>query len=324
MQALRLGRFAVLAACACIPGLLEGQSAIDPSVAPRAAVMAHNGQRTEATDMLGRYLATAPYDAAAWLELGRLYLDESREWHLRHHDGDPTGGVLLDFATAAFDQALELPTDSGPLLRAEVEVDRAAAFLEKVGWIRLQAEYVIPPELAAPTYVVEFGRNVISSCPVGGVLVTGPELETIAVWTAALSDRVRGDLMLIDPSRWADAKYREAVSDVLGTSGGLSVRAALTKVSAKRPVCLAPGSEVELPPEVMVVPVRLVRVAGPPAPEAPDHLRVTALVEIELAHPSAVSGELIELYRAAARYNPSLCSGLLLPLGTRSREACGR
>ena len=324
MKALRLGRFAALAACGFIPGILEGQAAIDPSVAPRAAAMAHHGQRTEATDMLGRYLATAPYDAAAWLELGRLYLDENRDWHLGHHDGDPTGGVLLDFATAAFDQALELPTDSGPLLRAAVEADRAAAFLEKAGWIRLQAEYVIPAELAAPGYVVEFGRNVISSCPVGGVLVTGPDLETIAVWTAALSDRVRGDLMLIDPARWADAKYREAVSDVLGTSDGLSVRAALTKVSAKRPVCLAPGSGVELPPEVVLLPMRLVRVAGPLAPEAPDHLRVTALVEIELTRPSAVSGELVELYRTAARYNPSLCSGLLIPLGTRSREACGR
>jgi hypothetical protein len=324
MLALRLGRAFTLAACTLIPGILEGQSAIDPAVAPRAAAMARNGQRTEATDMLGRYLATAPYDAAAWLELGRLYLDENREWHLRHHNGDPTGGVLLDFATAAFEQALELPTDSGPLLRAAVEVDRAAAFLEKAGWIRLQAEYVIPPELAAPTYVVEFGRNVISSCPVGGVLVTGPDLETVAVWTAALSDRVRGDLMLVDPSRWADARYREAVSDALGTSDGLSIRAALTRVITKRPVCLAPGSAVELPPEVTLIPVRLVRVAGPPAPEASDHLRVTALVEVELTHPSAVSGELMELYRIAARYNPSLCSGLLLPLGTRSREACGR
>lgn len=274
--------------------------------------------------MLGRYLATAPYDAAAWLALGQLYLEASREWHLRHHDGEPTGGVLLDFAGAALDQALELPNDSGPLLRVAVEVDRAAAFLERAGWIRLQAEYALPDEVALPGYVLEFGRNLIASCPVGGVLVTGTDLETTAVWGAALTDRVRGDLMLVDLSRWDDGRYREAISEALGTSEKLSPPAALGRVGATRPVCLGPGSIMDLSPELTFRALRLVRVIGPPAPESPEPLRVTALISVDLSRPGAVSGEVVELYRSAARYNPLLCSGLLLPLGTRSREACGR
>jgi len=324
MQATPFGRLAALAGILVVPTLLQGQSAIDPSIAPRAAAMARQGQRTEATDMLGRYLATAPADAAAWLELGRLYFVASREWHLGHHDGEPNGGVLLDFASAAFDQSLELPNDSGPLLRVAVEVDRAVDFLERAGWIRLQAEYAIPAEVTPPGYVIEFGRNLISSCPIGGVLVTGNDLETTAVWGAELTDRVRGDLVLVDLSRWGDGRYRDAVSEALGTSDGLSAPVALAQLSTKRPVCLGPGSTVEFSPELTFRAVRLVRVAGPLAPESPDHLRVTALVTVELGQPGAVSGEVVELYRTAARFNPSLCSGLLLPLGTRSREACGR
>jgi len=306
------------------PALLHGQGAIDPSIAPRAAAMARQGQRIEATDMLGRYLATAPYDAAAWLALGQLYLEASREWHLRHHDGEPTGGVLLDFASSALDQSLELPNDSGPLLRAAVEVDRAVAFLERAGWIRLQAEYAMPEDVMAPGYVVEFGRNLIASCPIGGVLVTGSDLETTAVWGAALTDRVRGDLMLVDLSRWNDGRYREAVSEALGTSDGLSAAAAIGRVSATRPVCLGPGSSLDLSADVVLRAMRLVRVVGPPAPESPENLHVTALVAVDLARPGAVSSEVVELYRSAARFNSSLCSGLLRPLETRSREACGR
>src|SRR5512143_3597240 len=90
-----------LAGFAAVPGLLAGQAAVDPSVAPRAAQMALAGQRTLATEMLGQYLATAPDDGRAWLELGRFYILDSRDWHHRRHLGDPPGSFFLDFAATA-------------------------------------------------------------------------------------------------------------------------------------------------------------------------------------------------------------------------------
>ena len=72
------------------PGSVR-RAAIDPNVAPRAAALEREGERQMAIDMLGRYLATAPDDGRAWLQLGRFYLFDARDWHLHGHRGDPTG-----------------------------------------------------------------------------------------------------------------------------------------------------------------------------------------------------------------------------------------
>ena len=69
-----------------------------------------------AIDLLGHYLATAPDDGRAWLQLGRFYLFDSRDWHLHGHRGDPDGLLYLDFAATALDQAVRLSVDSGVVL----------------------------------------------------------------------------------------------------------------------------------------------------------------------------------------------------------------
>jgi hypothetical protein len=48
------------------------QGAIDPNVAPRAAALEREGERQMTIDLLGHYLATAPDDGRAWLQLGRF------------------------------------------------------------------------------------------------------------------------------------------------------------------------------------------------------------------------------------------------------------
>ena len=64
MPALSTRRFSALLGSLLLPGSLVAQAAVDPSVAPRAAAMERHGSRVEATERLGRYLATAPDDGA--------------------------------------------------------------------------------------------------------------------------------------------------------------------------------------------------------------------------------------------------------------------
>lgn len=309
---------------ASVPVLLTAQAALDPSVAPRAAQLARAGDPARATEMLGRYLATAPDDGSAWLELGQLYLADSRAWHREGHDGDPEASLLLDFAATALDQSLRLPTDSSALLRAMIEVERAAVAVEETGWGAVRASFGLARGAAPPTFVVEIGRNLVNSCPVGGVLVTGSDLETVAAWSAVLGAPSRGDLVLLIAARFADdSVYRGRMAQALEISAP-TIRAALVAASARRPVCLSPGTDATILPPGQLAIVRLVRVSGPVAPEVSDPLSIRDLLEAEQSHPDAVTDEVLSLYREAARYNPLLCASLLAPFGARVRAGCGR
>ena len=99
-RALAVGALGVLLALAGAADA-SAQGAIDPNVAPRAAALEREGERPMAIDLLGRYLATAPDDGRAWLQLGRFYLFDARDWHLHGHHGDPDGLLYLDFAATA-------------------------------------------------------------------------------------------------------------------------------------------------------------------------------------------------------------------------------
>ena len=123
---------ALLTLAGAAPGV-RGQAAIDPNVAPRAAALEREGERQMAIDLLGRYLATAPDDGRAWLQLGRFYLFDAREWHLHGHRGDPGGQLYLDFAATALEQSIRLSVDSGLVFRGLTEVERALIFLEESG-----------------------------------------------------------------------------------------------------------------------------------------------------------------------------------------------
>lgn len=317
-------RLVALAGMAALPASLLAQAAIDPSVAPRAAAIANAGQRARATEMLGHYLATAPDDGAAWLQLGRIYLVDGREWHQDGHEQESPGPLFLDFAATALDQALRLPTDSSQLLRAQVEVERAALVAEAEGWPAVQRTG-IGRASPAPLFVLELGRNLLNSCPLGGVLVTASDLETIGVWTVALSGRERGDLVLLLPARYReDSVYRASMAAALAIQPVLPLADALTLIASRRPVCLTPATAEADLPRAELVPLKLLRVAGPAAPEFTAPLTVIDLAATVLARPTALSREAVAEYQGAARYNPLLCVSLLVPLGARPRDACGR
>jgi hypothetical protein len=176
-----------------------------------------------------------------------------------------------------------------------------------------------------PTYVAEVGRNLVNSCPVGGVLVTGTDLEAVAAWSAALEDRAREDLVLLLAQRFVmDSLYRLRMAQALGIAPDSTTRAALTDLSLRRPVCLSPATDTAATPLARLTAVRMVRIAGAATPESSDPLSVVELLEASFAHPDAVSSEVLGLYREAARFNPLLCSSLLAPLGAPGRDGCGR
>ncbi|HWA14973.1 MAG TPA: hypothetical protein VG817_00970, partial [Gemmatimonadales bacterium] len=198
-----------------VPTSLLAQAAVDPSVAPRAAAMASQGARAEATELLGQYLATAPDDAAAWMELGYFYLLDSRSWHRNGHRGDPTGPLFLDLAATALNESLRLPSDSSRFLRTLVEVDRLALISETMGWSRGIVAGVTE-EVLPPGHVLEAGGNLVNSCPIGGVMVVGTDLEAAGILGVLTLRHDRGDLIFLLPMLYMqDSVYRAQMAAAL-------------------------------------------------------------------------------------------------------------
>ena len=303
-----------LGLAAAINGQVLAQAAVDPNVAPRAAALERQGERQLATEMLGRYLATAVDDGRAWFQLGRFYRLDAADWHARGHTGDPDASIYLDFAVTALDQAARLMVDSGAVYRTYVEVDRAVVFLEDSGWASTREHFSWTAAPALPGYLVELGLNLLASCPAGGVLLTGDDLETAVVWHALLARRARPDLVTLRPDLYAtDARYRARVAAALGVDPTLAVQAALAKASGSRTICLAPGADAAALPSAEWRPLRLVRVDRD-APAPSDPLSLASYIEAVRRGPSDWSRATRDVYGAAARWNALLCGGLLRQL----------
>ena len=304
-----------------MPALLGAQAAIDPNVAPRAAALEREGERPMAIDLLGRYLATAPDDGRAWLQLGRFYLYDAREWHLHGHRGDPDGPLYLDFAATALEQAARLAVDSGLVYRGLAEVERALIIVEDSGWDAgryARASTGTPP---MPAYVLELGLNLLGSCPSGGVLLTGSDLETLSVWYGN-NERPTRDIIPIRPALYAtDSVYRGRMAEAMGVDPALPVQRALAMVAPQRPLCLSPGTDSAAVPALAWVPYRLVRISQPPPPAA-EGLSLTELLKASRQNGSPWVGEVRGVYDHAARHNGLLCSSLLLLYGDAPPPAC--
>lgn len=304
-----------------VPTLLAAQGAIDPRMPVRAAELVRQGERSVATDMLGRYLAVAPDDGHAWLQLGRLYLIDIREWHARHQ-GEPDGALLLDFAQASFDQAERFVPDSSSVLRMEVEIDRALVTFETIGWSAARSQWQKAPHTQLPPELTELGLNLLSSCPSGGVLITGGDIETIAVWNAALSSRERNDVVPIRPDLYSsDMVYRQRAAQLLQVDPALSLRNALADASTRRPICVAPSADDAAVPDMTWHASRLVRVNRGEAP-SDDLLGFTALLEASKGDASVWVADVREVYDGASRYNVQLCPVLQPVFGNAPPAAC--
>jgi tetratricopeptide (TPR) repeat protein len=304
-------------------GELWAQAAVDPNVAPRAAALERSGERPMAIGLLGRYLATAPDDGRAWFQLGRFYLLDARDWHLQGHRGDPDGLLYLDFAATAFDQAIRLSVDSGVVFRGLAELERSVVFLEDSGWkasSRSGPGSDLPP---LPPFILELGANLLASCPVGGVLLVGTDLEALSVWYDNGDLRSR-EILSLRPARYAtDSLYRRRMAEAMEADPGLPIRHALAAVAARRPICLSPTADSAAAPVLSWTTSRLARVSRP-VPPGPEALSVTELLGAMRQGGSVWVGEVRGVYDNAARHNALLCSSFLLVFGDAPPPACRR
>jgi hypothetical protein len=321
--ALRLllrGAVLTLASLVCATGL-PAQAAIDPNVAPRAAALERSGERQMAIGLLGRYLATAPDDGRAWFQLGRFYLRDARDWHLQGHRGDPDGLLYLDFAATALDQAVRLSVDSSVVFRGLTELERSVLFVEDSGWSVGGPSRARPDTPPMPSFILELGANLLSSCPAGGVLLVGSDLEALSVWYDNLDLRSR-EILPIRPDRYAtDSVYRRRMAEAMGINPGLPVRKALEDVASRRTLCLSPTADSAAAPAFSWTPFRLTRVSQSVEP-GPGALSLTELLEATRQGGSVWVRDVREVYDSAARFNPLLCSSFLLVFGDAPPPAC--
>lgn len=306
-------------------GSLLGQGSLNPTVAPRAAELARNGQRGIGTEMLSRYLATSPDDGSAWIQLGRFYLLDIRDWHLSGHPSDSPGPLYIDFGAAALDQAVRLRGDSGVMLRHMLEVERALDAVEREGY-GILTRWAVPADVPPlPEFIVELGANLLSSCPASGVMASGSDLETVAMFSVLASAGQAGSVVIVVPAYYAtDARYRNVIALALGTDSSWSVQQALTTVAQRRPVCLTPLADRALLALPDLRPMRFVLVAGPGTTSSDRVVTVTDLARADRQDHSAWIREVHAIYAAAAGFNPRLCDGPLALLGDTQIAACRR
>ena len=302
-------------------GSVRAQGAIDPNVAPRAAALEREGERHMAIDLLGRYLATAPDDGRAWLQLGRFYLHDARDWHTHGHRGEPDGLLYLDFAATALEQSIRLSVDSGVVFRGIVEVERNLVGIEAVGWAAARSAAGREPPPRIPSYLLELGENLLASCPAGGVLLTGSDLEALSVWYGSV-DRPSLDILPIRPDLYTtDSIYRDRMARAMGVDPALPVQRALGHVAPRRTLCLSPTTDSAAVPALAWVPYRLVRVSRPAAP-GPEAMSITELLKAARQSQSPWVADVRGVYDRAAGHNLLLCSSLLLLFGDTPPPAC--
>jgi hypothetical protein len=310
-----------LAACAAlclgaVPARAQtpvGQTgAAAASVRHDADVMLRQGDRAAATGLLGRWLAEHPSDGRSWFQLGRIYFSDAQRWHREGHQVDPEGFLLLEFAGAAFEQSQQLLADSGTVYRVLVAAEQAVLRIEDAGWVEAMVGHALAAEqLPLPPVLAELGQNLVASCPVSGVLVTGSMVEAAAVWGTRLGSSARDDLMLIRPDLYDwDARYRVRMAEALGVPIDLDLPAALASVATRRPVCLTPAVDSITTPALAWQPLHLVLASVPTGADPAVTLSVHQLART--GHAGSVwSAAARDVYDLAARRNKTLCQTLL-------------
>jgi hypothetical protein len=253
--------------------------------------------------------------------LGRFYLSDARDWHLRGHRGDPDGRLYLDFAATALEQSVRLSVDSGLVYRGLTEVARALLVIEDSGWEVARRSTARPGAPGMPAFVVELGANLLTSCPAGGVLLTGNDLEALSVWYGGL-DLPTNDVIPIRPDLYAtDSLYRERMAAAMGVDPSLTVQRALAAAATSRTLCLSPSTDLAAAPALAWVPFRLVRLSRPATP-GPEALSVVELLKASRQDRSPWVQDVRGVYEAAASHNVLLCGSLLLFLGDAPPPAC--
>lgn len=288
-----------------------GNFAAASSAVQRAEALLRDGRRSDAKMFLGQHLALEPNDGRAWFALGRIHLGDAQRWHREGHPAAGTGIPVAEFASSAFDQANRLLADSASVYLVLAVVEQTTLRIERLGWAVAIERRLAPEELPLPPVLSELGRNLMGSCPRGGVLVTGSLVETASVWGTRLLDDERDDLILVRPDLYAiDSIYRGRMAVAIGADPSAELPSALVAASAKRPVCLTPTVDSITTTVLSWHPLRLVLAAGTIANgEAPMPMSVHQLARTGIAG-SVWSEAVRDVYELAARRNRALCESL--------------
>jgi hypothetical protein len=172
-----------------------------------------------------------------------------------------------------------------------------------------------------PPLILELGANLLSSCPAGGVLLLGSDLEALSVWYDNTDLRAR-EVIPISPDRYAtDSIYRRRMAEAMGISPNLPVRTALEDVASRRVLCLTPDADSAAAPRLDWTPFRLTRVSRSSQPRN-DALSLTELLQATRQGTSIWVQDVRGIYDRAARFNALLCSSLLPAFGDSPPTAC--
>jgi hypothetical protein len=193
-------------------------------------------------------------DGAAWLELGRYYLQLGVDYHA-HKKPVPVDTVrahaVLDTAQQAFDRAARYSTgtrtaDSARVFRVYSFGERAYVDWEAGGGpaAATLAWHALPEGLKLPSVLEELGENLLRACPHQGILFTANENDTQAAWYLRFGRGLRPDLVVVPLNRWrSDSVLRNQVLRQLKTRDP-----SLKGLGQKRAICAS--MEFERPPEV--------------------------------------------------------------------------
>jgi hypothetical protein len=222
-------------------------------------------------------LARDSSDGAAWLALGRGYLDRAAQYH--RHAGAPGAdsvGVRLtldsaDFALGRAGQALgNAPAgDSARALQVSSRGARGLLAWEAAG---VDAAAVVWAAGAAdgrlPSLLEELGENLLRACPRGGALLTAGPVDTEAAWFMHFARGLRRDLVVVPLELWrSDSVFRGRVTADLRVPPprGDGEYPWLRSLVEQQPLCVSMGFE--QPPAIRRGPGwqtgPLVWVAGP-------------------------------------------------------------
>ncbi|HEX6434867.1 MAG TPA: hypothetical protein VFZ87_11520, partial [Gemmatimonadales bacterium] len=161
----------------------------------------------------------------------------------------------------------------------------------------------------------------LSSCPAGGVLLVGSDLEALSIWYDNLDLRSR-EILPIRPDRYAtDSIYRRRMAEAMGIDPALPVRSALQDVASRRTLCLTPSADSAAAPALNWKPFRLTRVSRP-VTNGPDALSLTELLQATRQGSSVWVRDVRHVYDSAARFNALLCSSFLPVFGDAPPPAC--
>ncbi len=187
-------------------------------------------------------------DGAAWLELGRAYLQWGVEYHA--HKKPMTVDTVwahatLDTAQLAFERAARFSTGTRTADSARVYRVYAFGELAYVDWetggtaAATLTWHTLPETLRLPPVLEELGENLLRGCPHQGILFTADETDTQAAWYLRFARGLRPDLTVVPFDRWrGDSVLRNRALRELRTRDPR-----LRALGQSRAVCASMGFE---------------------------------------------------------------------------------